>query len=65
MAGQKFSQNTDVFDIGFLIQSATTTELSGAEVAAYGAPFPDDSYRAGERIFPSLAQIVASAVAND
>ena len=37
-----------------LLQSATTTELSDAEVAAYDAPFPDDTYKAGARIFPSL-----------
>ena len=54
MAWQKFSQTTEVFDIGFLLQSATTTELSPGEVAAYDAPFPDDSYKAGARIFPSL-----------
>jgi len=54
MEWQKFSQTTEVFDIGFLIQSATTTELTAAEVAAYDAPFPDDAYKAGARIFPSL-----------
>jgi len=54
MAWQKFSQTSDVFDIGFLIQGATITELTEEEVAAYDAPFPDDSYKAGARIFPSL-----------
>ena len=54
LAWQKFSQNTDVFDIGFLIDSATITELTAAEVAAYDAPFPDDSYKEGARISPSL-----------
>lgn len=54
MAWRKFSQTTEVLDIGFLIQRATITELTEAEVAAYDAPFPDDSYKAGARIFPSL-----------
>jgi len=54
MAWQKFSQETPVFDIGFLLNSATVTELTDAEIAAYNAPFPDDSYKAGARIFPSL-----------
>lgn len=54
MAWQEFSQTSDVFDIGFLVQSASITELTEAEVAAYDAPFPDDSYKAGARIFPSL-----------
>ena len=54
MAWQRFSQTTPVFDVGFLLQSATLTELSTDEVAAYDAPFPDDSYKAGARIFPAL-----------
>lgn len=54
LAWQRFSQTTEVFDIGFLLQGATITELSPGEVAAYDAPFPDDSYKAGARIFPSL-----------
>ena len=54
MAWQKFSQTTEVFDIGFLLNAATISELSPGEIAAYDAPFPDDSYKAGARIFPSL-----------
>ncbi len=54
MAWQKFSQTTPVFDIGSLINRATSSELSDAEIAAYDAPFPDDSYKEGARIFPSL-----------
>jgi len=54
MAWQKFSQESPKFDIGFLVSSATTRTLSAEEIAAYDAPFPDDSYKAGARIFPSL-----------
>ena len=54
MAWQKFSQTTEVFDVGFLISQATARDLTPEEVAAYDAPFPDDSYKAGARIFPSL-----------
>ena len=54
MAWQKFSQETPVFDIGFLINSATTTDLSPEVIAGYDAPFPDDTYKAGARIFPTL-----------
>jgi haloalkane dehalogenase len=54
LAWQKFSQTTPVFDIGFLVDAATITELTPEEIAAYDAPFPDDSYKAGARIFPSL-----------
>ena len=51
---QKFSQTTEVFDVGFLVGMATATDLSAEEIAAYDAPFPDDTYKAGARIFPSL-----------
>ncbi len=54
LAWQKFSQTSPTFDIGSLINAATVTELSAEEVAAYDAPFPDDTYKAGARIFPSL-----------
>jgi haloalkane dehalogenase len=54
LAWQKFSQTAPVFDIGFILNSATITELSAGEVAAYDAPFPDDTYKAGARIFPTL-----------
>ena len=51
---QQFSQNAEEFPIGFLINMATSTELSADVLAAYDAPFPDDSYKAGARIWPSL-----------
>ena len=54
MAWQKFSQESPVFPIGQLINRATTTELSEAVIAAYDAPFPDDTFKAGARIFPSF-----------
>lgn len=54
LAWQNFSQTTPVLDIGFLLQAASATELSEAEVAAYNAPFPDDTFKAGARVFPTL-----------
>ncbi len=51
---QKFSQESPKFDIGKVIQMATVSELSEEVIAAYNAPFPDDSYKAGARIFPTL-----------
>ena len=30
------------------------TELSDDEIAAYDAPFPDETFKEGARIFPSL-----------
>jgi haloalkane dehalogenase len=54
MRWQKFSQTSPAFDIGRVIQGGCATKLSDDVVAAYDAPFPDDSFKAGARIFPSL-----------
>ena len=51
---QKFSQTVPVFPVDGILQNATVTELSKDVLAAYAAPFPDESYKAGVRIFPSL-----------
>ncbi|MHA2364593.1 MAG: haloalkane dehalogenase [Candidatus Hodarchaeales archaeon] len=49
-----FSQTVSELDIGDIVQGATITNLSSEIVAAYDAPFPDDSYKAGARILPML-----------
>ena len=51
---QQFSQESPAFDVGRVVQGGTATTLPDEVVAAYDAPFPDDSYKAGARIFPSL-----------
>ena len=51
---QEFSQKIPVFPTGQILQGATVRDLSAAEVAAYDAPYPDESYKAGARIFPAL-----------
>ncbi|MGO3898120.1 MAG: haloalkane dehalogenase [Psychrobacter sp.] len=51
---QQFSQDTPTFHVGSIINSGTTTELSQAVIAAYNAPFPDESYKEGARQFPIL-----------
>ena len=51
---QQFSQTSPVFDIGRVVQGGTVTTLSDDVVAAYDAPVPDDSYKAGARVFPAL-----------
>lgn len=52
-----FSQNTPVFPTGQIINGGTVRELSDAEKAAYEAPYPDESYKAGARQFPALVPI--------
>lgn len=49
-----YSQTVDEFRVGNIIQGATVTELSAAEIEAYDAPFPDDTYKAGPRVMPML-----------
>jgi haloalkane dehalogenase len=51
---QRFSQEVEDFDIGMVLQMGTTTDLADDVLDAYRAPFPDDSYKAGARIFPVL-----------
>jgi haloalkane dehalogenase len=57
VAWQKFSQETPEFPIGGIISGAATTTLSPEVIAAYDAPFPDESYKAGARQFPMLVPI--------
>lgn len=51
---QTFSQTIPVFPTGQILQGATVRTLSEAEIAAYDAPYPDESYKAGAIIFPAL-----------
>ena len=57
MRWQLYSQSTPVFAAGKIIQGATATPLPPEVVAAYDAPFPDDSYKEGARQFPMLVPI--------
>jgi haloalkane dehalogenase len=54
---REFSRTTTKFYVGRIIQGATTTKLSRDILKAYEAPFPDDSFKAGARIMPSLVPI--------
>jgi haloalkane dehalogenase len=41
-------------DISRLVQAGCRHELPGGVLAAYEAPFPDESFKAGPRVMPSL-----------
>jgi len=43
--------------IGQIVQRATVTVLPDEVVAAYEAPFPDSTYKAGARAWPSLVPV--------
>jgi len=51
---QKFSQEAPDLPIGDLVNGGCATDLSPDVIAAYDAPFPDDTYKAGARIWPSF-----------
>ena len=51
---QRFSQEVPEFRVGGIVKGGSVTELSPELIAAYDAPFPDDSYKAGARMFPML-----------
>ncbi len=52
-----FSQRVEQFPVGFIVNGGCQRELSPAEVAAYDAPFPDESFKEGARQFPTLVPI--------
>jgi haloalkane dehalogenase len=53
----EFSQRVPEFPVGVIVNGGTTRDLTSAEVAAYDAPFPDESYKEGARQFPTLVPI--------
>lgn len=54
LAWQKASQTMDPFPVEVILQRATVSELSPEILAAYNAPHPDETYKAGAKIFPAL-----------
>lgn len=51
---QTFSQEVEEFPVAGIIKGGTVTPLSPEVLAAYNAPFPDETYKAGVRQFPLL-----------
>jgi haloalkane dehalogenase len=53
--------------IGLIVNMGTGRDLSPDEIAAYDAPFPDETYKEGARQFPMLVPVTpghASVVEN-
>jgi len=46
-----------VLDVARLVQAGCATALPAAVLAAYDAPYPDESYKAGVRAMPGLVPI--------
>ena len=53
-AWQRFSQEVEVFPTGGIVRGGCAKPLAPGVEAAYDAPFPDESYKAGARQFPML-----------
>ncbi|MCG7597216.1 haloalkane dehalogenase [Mycobacterium sp. PSTR-4-N] len=54
LAWQRFSQESPDFPVGGIIDGGCVSTLPADVIAAYDAPFPDDSFKAGARQFPTL-----------
>ncbi|MGZ5968724.1 MAG: haloalkane dehalogenase [Polyangiales bacterium] len=51
------SQNIPEFPVGRIVSGGCTKSLSEEVIAAYDAPFPDESFKAGARQFPMLVPV--------
>jgi haloalkane dehalogenase len=54
LAWQQFSQEAPEFPVGRIVAGGCATTPPDEVVAAYDAPFPDESYKEGARQFPVL-----------
>ncbi len=52
-----FSQTVEIFPTGVILNGGSVRDLGAAEIAAYDAPYPDESYKAGARQFPTLVPV--------
>jgi haloalkane dehalogenase len=62
MAWRDFAEKNPDLPVGFVIQSATTTQLPDDIIAAYDAPFPTVESKAGAAQFPLLVPTTEDAV---
>jgi haloalkane dehalogenase len=60
LAWKTFALYSPVFNIGTVIRKGTARPLGPGVEAAYDAPFPDKSFKAGARAFPALVPTKAS-----
>ena len=54
---RKFSVEVPEFNVGAIVNMGTLSDLPEEILRAYNAPFPDETYKEGARIFPSLVPI--------
>lgn len=56
-AWREYSQTVETFHTGGIVRGGCVADLPDEVVAAYDAPFPDESYKAGPRAFPMLVPV--------
>jgi len=62
---QRFSQEVPDFPTGKIVNGGCTTDLTPEIIAAYDAPFPDESFKEGARQFPLLVPTSPDDPASD
>jgi haloalkane dehalogenase len=60
-----YSQSVPALPIGEIVLNGCVSDPGDAVRAAYDAPYPDESYKAGARIFPALVPIRPDDPASD
>ncbi len=65
LAWQRYSQDTADFRVGRIVNGGCATDLTPEVIAAYDAPFPDDTYKQGARQFPMLVPTAPDDPASD
>ena len=60
-----YSQTVENFHVGGIIKGGCKTPLSAETIAAYDAPFPEESYKEGARMFPKLVPITPDNPASE
>jgi haloalkane dehalogenase len=60
-----FSQTVEEFPVAGIIKGGTVTELSDSVLAAYNAPYPDETYKEGVRQFPLLVPVTPDDPASE
>lgn len=62
---REFARTSPEFPIGSIISRGVVRNLTKEEIAAYDAPFPDESFKAAARAFPLLVPIDQGAEGAD
>jgi haloalkane dehalogenase len=54
---QEYAATTAEFDVSAIVARACASNLTEQTLRGYDAPYPDDTYKAGARVFPALIPV--------